>query len=216
MPPINLGGNACAPFALAGDDEGTDRALVASDRIIRPRLVSSPTSRVDQIFTAALVACVRGDAALAREITAPIVRGEVEVEQPHFTPACRVMYGWGDVLTGGPSASLDLAADAIAEIERTPIDVALSMFRSLHAHALLHAGRAEDAAAILRDVAERCEHAGDRWWLPETLRLLALAGDAVGDDPNESHRVLVRARSLADEQGERRLVDRIDATLAGR
>jgi len=214
LAPVNHGMNACAPFALAGDEENTARALAAADVKVQARIPTNPASRVDAVFTPALVTAIRGEAARTRDITAGLVRGDLEAEQPHFSPASRIMHGWGEVLTSGSSEPLDLIVRAVAEIDATPVKVGMPMFRSLYAEALLHLGRSADAAAILRDIAAVSEADGDGWWLPETLRLLALAEAANGADPAATAALLARARALADEQGEQLLVMRIDVTIA--
>ena len=213
FPPVNHGGNAVASFALVGDDAALARALDASTRRLAPTVRHTPSSRVDMVFTPAVAAAICGDAEQVRDITAGLARGEIEIEHPHFSPACRIMHGWAMVLTSSTAdaadAGLGLIDAALAEIEATPIEVVMSLLRSLRAHALLHVGRAQEAAELLRSIAARSDELGELFWLPETLRLLALAERALGGD---GAAILARARATAVEQGSHRLVERIDAT----
>ena len=85
------------------------------------------------------------------------------------------------------------------------------MLRTCVAGSFLEVGD-ERAVALLERAETESRSRGEVWWLPETLRLRALADRAFGRGAS-ARALLDEARRLAEEQGSVLLQGRIDAEL---
>ena len=131
---------------------------------------------------------------------------------PHFSAACQVLHGWASIEMGAGASSLGVAAQALAELDAGPTSIGVPTYRTFFGAALLRLG---DPACLheLRRARHDAEASGDRWWLAETLRLLASAEQAVGD-PAATSDLLAGALALAARQGAALLEARITADVA--
>ena len=80
-------------FQAAGLDERANEAIDVFGKMLRDRL-DDQYVRVDAVYFPAYVAAMRGDVDAVERMTRQIVDGTIGVEQPHFSPACRVLHGW--------------------------------------------------------------------------------------------------------------------------
>lgn len=214
-PRTTVPGLAAIAAQVAGDDAAADELLPYQRELLAPR--RDQGAEVDLAFSYAMVLGVRGDAAGTRDVTAFTVEERPRAWMPHFSPACRVLHSWAAVELGAdagrPAADLavhlDVAWAAIAELEAGPTHIGLPAFRTFHAAALLRVGdpRALDELRRARDAAVAT---ADRWWLPETLRLLAHAEERFGD-PAVAPALLAQARDVAERQGAGVVLARLDA-----
>ena len=75
--------------------------------------------RVDAVYFPAFVAAMRGQVDAVERMTRQIVDGTIRVEQPHFSPACRVLHGWAiAVQSGDPAGAHDGVEFCLALPER--------------------------------------------------------------------------------------------------
>jgi hypothetical protein len=127
--------------------------------------------------------------------------------------ASSVLTGWARAMTGDPSG-VQTAVDGLASYEELGERSLRPTLRAIAAHACLEHG--DPRGLDLLDAAEADADARhERWWLPEIVRLRAVAthrardGSASGAGVAE---LLDRAEALAEEQGSLRLLARVRAT----
>jgi hypothetical protein len=166
---------------------------------------------IDMAFLTGIVRAIRADPAGTLAATHVAVEPHPQHWMPHFSAACRVLHAWAAVELGvaAPPATemLDMAAESLAELDAGPTCIAVPGFRTFYAAALMRCGR-PDALDELRRARRDADATWDRWWLPETLRLLAAAETAFGD-PALAPDLLEAARAAAERQGTRVLRDRL-------
>ncbi len=119
IPPGMPGGFAALAFQAAGRDERANEALDVFTRMLRDRL-DDQYVRVDAVYFPAFVAAMRGEVDAVERMTRQIVDGTIRVEQPHFSPACRVLHGWAIAVQSGDPAGAAMARAAMAEIDAGP------------------------------------------------------------------------------------------------
>lgn len=200
LPPGMPGGFGALALQAAGLDERANEALDVFGRMLRDRL-DDQYVRVDSVYFPAYVAAMRGDVDAVERMTRRIVDGTITVEQPHFSPACRLLYGWAVAVQTGDPSGARLAQQSMAEIDDGPASIGSPVFRTYLGEALLRAGDTAAALDTLRH-AEDVDAAtsGETWFLAETWRLRALAMRAAGAD-DEAAALLQRAVDLAERQG---------------
>ena len=214
LPPGMPGGFGALALQAAGLDERANQALDVFGRMLRDRL-DDQYVRVDAVYFPAFVAALRGDADAVERMTRRIVDGTITVEQPHFSPACRLLYGWAVAVLSGDPTGAELAREAMAEIDAGPARIGSPMFRTYLGEALLRAGDADAALAALRHAEDVDAGTGERWFLAETWRLRALAMRATGSPSEDVVDLLRRAVALADEQGATVFAARARAAVDG-
>ena len=89
----------------------------------------------------------------------------------------------------------------MAEIDDGPARIGSPMFRTFVGEALLRAGDPGGAIDVLRHAEELDAASGECWYLPETLRLRAVAARALGAPDPEVDALLTQAIELAEAQG---------------
>jgi predicted ATPase len=86
-------------------------------------------------------------------------------------------YGdWGRILEGrtlGGATGEALIREGLDGLKRANAGTRMPFWLSMLAEVLITSGREREAARILMQARDRGEEHGDRWWLPEVLRLLA-------------------------------------------
>ena len=184
----------------AGLDQRANEALDVFGRMLRDRL-DDQYVRVDSVFFPAYVAAMRGEVDAVERMTRHIVDGTIGVEQPHFSPACRVLHGWAVAVQSGDPQAARAAELAMAEIDAGPARIGSPMFRTYVGEAVLRSGDPARAAELLRTAAEVDAASGERWFLSETLRLRAVAARALGAPDPEVDALLTQAIELAEAQG---------------
>ncbi len=213
LPPGMPGGFAAMVFQAAGLDERANEAIDVFGKMLRDRL-DDQYVRVDAVYFPAYVAAMRGDVDAVERMTRQIVDGTIGVEQPHFSPACRVLHGWAVAVQRGDAAAARAALAAMAEIDDGPARIGSPMFRTFVGEALLRAGDPGGAIDVLRHAEELDAASGECWYLPETWRLRAMAGRAIGVASAEVGELLERAVELAERQGAALFARRARAELA--
>ncbi len=214
IPPGMPGGFAALAFQAAGRDERANEALDVFTRMLRDRL-DDQYVHIDAVYFPAFVAAMRGEVDAVERMTRQIVDGTIRVEQPHFSPACRVLHGWAIAVQSGDPAGAAMARAAMAEIDAGPASIGSPMFRTFVGEAVLRAGDAAGAIEVLRHADVVDTVSGERWFLPETLRLGAAAEAARGAAADDVAALLARAVELAEAQGSVLFAERARAQLAG-
>ena len=124
---------------------------------------------------------------------------------------CEALEGWARVRCGDP-AGLGQATRAVAELDASNERVLRSCLRTFLADACLEVDD-RGAFELLERARAEAESRGERWWLAETLRLLAEADVRFGDG-TRAVELLDEAESLATKQGARVVLPRIAASRA--
>ncbi|MCB0997722.1 MAG: AAA family ATPase [Acidimicrobiales bacterium] len=125
--------------------------------------------------------------------------------------ASDVLIGWCRVKTGDPSGA-SLVFAGLEQYLRTEERSLRPTLQTLAAEVCLDLG--DERVFAMLDAAEhdaRPRH--ELWWMPETMRIRALALSVTGD-VEAALDVARAARALAAEQGSSLLLRRIDATIA--
>jgi hypothetical protein len=210
VPAVHTPGVAAFVAQLRGDQVDAD--IHATQRYaawFEPRRRVDPTIVYDIGLTIGFVAAIRGDAAAARRALAGLDLDDLADGVAHLGYSCAVLEGWAATMLGDP----DGARRAVAAIDRLDATVKLQIFRpalrGFVGAALLHVDEPRALDVLARAQREALER-GEVWWLAETLRLLAAAEQRFGD-PTQSAPLLAEARQLAERQGARLLVARLES-----
>ncbi|HSJ91289.1 MAG TPA: BTAD domain-containing putative transcriptional regulator [Ilumatobacter sp.] len=121
--------------------------------------------------------------------------------------AARLLIGWARARTGDP-AGIDDALAALADYDAGPDRVLGAMLRTCVAATMLESGDGR-AVALLERADADARTRGEVWWLPETLRLRALADRAFGTGAS-APALEAEARRLAREHGSVLLLARLE------
>jgi DNA-binding SARP family transcriptional activator/tetratricopeptide (TPR) repeat protein len=117
-------------------------------------------------------------------------------------------YGdWGRILEGrtlGGAAGEALIREGFDGLKRANAGTRMPFWLSMLAEVLIASGREREAARNLVQARDWAEEHGDRWWLPEVLRLLASIQGG-----REAVQLRTKALEVAREQGSRVLELRI-------
>jgi DNA-binding SARP family transcriptional activator len=168
-----------------------------------------PTAQVALAFNRALIEALLGspDGVLHEMRTVDLTDACGFISQQVAT--CEVLAGWARA-SKGDRAGVDLAFSGMAQIDDGPELVLRSALRTFLGHALLEADD-ERAIATLAESRREGESRGELWWMPETIRLQALAdrrfagGAATAD-------LLDEAETLATRLGAGIVLPRIAAS----
>ena len=167
-----------------------------------------PTGRVMLGVTRALTEALLGQPAAVLAALAPLDLDEAHEFVAYELAASTVLQGWARVVQGDTEAVAQVL-DGVARIDLHPGRRYRPAARAFAGEALIAAG--DRRAVELLDAARNAAAAtGERWWLAETIRLLALADRRFGDG-SRAPGLLAEARDLARRQGAELLVARIDA-----
>jgi hypothetical protein len=206
--PMNLAGVSAIAAALAGDDALRDELVAELDKLAAA--LESPASAVSAGLFAAMASTVHGDAATARRWSLRATAASTQVRLGHISPAAAVIEAWTRPATESEAALTDAIA-AIDEIDAGPTRVAETMLRTLVAEVRWRAGDAGGARKDLERARADADERGERFWLPEVLRLDAEIVAAEGAPPSEVAALLDEAIAIADAQGEPPLASRARA-----
>ena len=117
-------------------------------------------------------------------------------------------YGdWGRILEGrtlGGATGEALIREGLDGLKRVNAGTRMPFWLSMLAEVLIASGREREAARVLMKAHDWGEEHGDRWWLPEVLRLLAKVHDG-----REAVQLRAQAMAVARQQGSRTLELRI-------
>jgi hypothetical protein len=209
VPTIHLPAIAGIVAQLRGDDAVADSHVI--DRYgawQRVRGIVDSTASIDVGFTIGCTTAMRGDPVATRRAVAGVDVSDPPVWSRHLGFGLGVLEAWSAAVLGDPGGAAR-ALQWLDRLEQVSTQVARSCVRSFAGAALLHAGDRR-ALEVLECARSEAVERGEIWWLPETLRLLA-AAEAQFGDPTRSAPVLAEARELAERQGARLLIDRLDA-----
>jgi DNA-binding SARP family transcriptional activator len=210
VPAVHTPGVAAFVAQLRGDQINADIHATRRYRAWHaPRLRVDPTVVYDVGVTIGFVAAMRDDAVSVRRALSGLEFDDLAEGVAHLGNSCAVLEGWAAAMLG----DADGAGRAVAALDRLDRTVTIQIFRpalrTFVGAALLQAG---DSGAV--DVLARADRdsreRGEVWWLGETLRLRGVA-DARFGDGTRSAALFAEARELAQRQGARLLVDRIDS-----
>ncbi|NMJ41079.1 hypothetical protein GWK16_07500 [Roseomonas sp. JC162] len=101
--------------------------------------------------------------------------------------------------TGRPETGLPLLRDAVEELRRAHFTQYLTAFLAALGDCLIAQGQAEDGLAVIEEALARCEATGERWCLPELLRLKGEALIALARP--DAGALFEASLALAREQG---------------
>jgi hypothetical protein len=127
-------------------------------------------------------------------VRATVARGVIRVG--HLSPAAAVIEAWSRPDTEAATAVAD-AATAMDEIDAGPTRIAATMLRGLLAELRWWTGDARGAREDLLRTRADVDERGERFWLPERLRLQAELSET--ENPTG---LLDEAAAVADAQGE--------------
>jgi hypothetical protein len=135
-------------------------------------VLDAPAAFVSAGLFTALALAIHGDVAGARRGAVRATEASGVIRVGHLSPAAAVVEAWSRPESESATAVADAAA-AMDEIDAGPTRIAATMLRGLLAELRWRTGdpdsAREDLLRALADVDER----GERFWLPELLRLQA-------------------------------------------
>jgi DNA-binding SARP family transcriptional activator/tetratricopeptide (TPR) repeat protein len=186
---------------LAGDDDAAVR--LCRDAVDRGREAGHPYSLAIALAYASVLHQLRHDgealAAAARELQELCKRYEFA----YYGQWAAILMGWHE---GGQSGA-EAIRTGIRTLRSQRALARMPYWLSLLAETRLGYGQLDKAEAALDAALAAAEQHGDRWWLPEVLRLRSLMADG-----GRAADLLARARSLALAQDSPPLAARCDAT----
>lgn len=116
----------------------------------------------------------------------------------------RVLAAWA----AGTQDAIDGLAAGLSAAAATGARMLGHFFLTLFGDALTRLGRLDEAAAVLEQARSETEATGERFFAPETLRLLAVVADLQGD-PDAAARHQAAAVALTDSLGHLGLRERL-------
>ena len=181
---------SAAWFAKRGEVDPSASVALAFNRVMVEALLGNPQAVLDE-----LAAASRSDDRFVMQELA----------------FCEALEGWARVRCGD-AAGLEQATRAVAELDASNERILRSCLRTFLADACLAADD-RGAVELLERARAEAESRGERWWLAETLRLLAEA-DARFGDGTRAVELLDEAESLATKQGAGVVLPRIATSRA--
>ncbi len=169
-----------------------------------------PTASVALAFNRALVEALLGNPQAVLDELAAASRSDDRFVMQELA-FCEALEGWARVRCGD-AAGLEQATRAVAELDASHERILRSCLRTFLADACLAVGDRR-AVELLERARAEAESRGERWWLAETLRLLAEA-DARFGDGTRAVELLDEAESLATKQGAGVVLPRIATSRA--
>jgi DNA-binding SARP family transcriptional activator len=195
---------AAISHALAGDPvTAIDLVENYAPRWIGERARVDQSAAIPLAFNVAFIRAVLDDPEPIARMTLPPSLLDRSIE----ALAIRLLMGWARTRLGD-SAGLDDAVAALADYDAGPDRVLVSMLRTCVAGAMLHVGDSR-AVVLLEQADDEARSRGEVWWLPETLRLRALADRTFGSGASADG-LLAEARRIAADQGSTLLLARLD------
>jgi DNA-binding SARP family transcriptional activator len=205
--PMNVAGVAAITAALAGDDALRDELVARLDELAG--ILQTPASSISAGLFGAMAAVVHGDAAAAHRWALRATTASAQIRLGHLSPAAAIIEAWSRP-GADPNAAMADAAAAMDEIDAGPTRIAATMLRSLAAEVRWRAGDRGGATKELERTRADVEARGERFWLPEVLRLQADLAAAEGASA-EVAALLDEAMAVAEAQGEPPLAARARA-----
>jgi hypothetical protein len=189
-----VAGVSAITAALAGDGALVAELIGQLDELAA--VLDAPAASISAGLFTAMALAIHGDVTGARRGAARATEASTVIRVGHLSPAAAVIEAWSRPEAEAAAAVAD-AATAMDEIDGGPTRIAATMLRGLLAELRWRTGDAggarEDLLRALADVDER----GERFWLPELLRLQAELPET--EDPSG---LLDEAAAVADAQGE--------------
>jgi DNA-binding SARP family transcriptional activator len=201
---------------MALRDDAAEARIFAHRRLrswLSQRAEVDPAVRAAFAFTSGLVEVLLGEPRRALEHLEVAVttndHGFIEAQGG----ASAVLTGWARAMTGDPSG-VQTAVEGLSSYEELGERSLRPTLRAIAAHACLEHG---DARGLdLLDAAEAdATSRHEVWWLPEIVRLRAVAvhrADGTVEPIGRAAELLDRAEALAQEHGSLRLLARVRAT----
>jgi DNA-binding SARP family transcriptional activator len=195
---------AAIAHALAGDQvTAIELVEVHAPRWMGERARVDHSAAVPLAFNVAFIRALLDDPEPVTRVTLPSALPDRSLE----AVATRLLGGWARARRGDPTGR-DEALAGLEECDAGPDRVLVSMLRTCAAAACLVVGDAR-AVDLLEQAETEARSRGEVWWLPETLRLRAVADRAFGTGAS-AEALLTEARRIADEQGSTLLLARLD------
>jgi class 3 adenylate cyclase/predicted ATPase len=127
----------------------------------------------------------------------------------------RMLQGWAWVAAGRIAEGINELESGLAAWRTTQSRFHATCRLGRAADALIAGGRFDEASALLDEALARVENGGERWTLPEVLRLMGVVRIAAGRSRVEAEDMLQRAIASAREAKSRWLELRTATSLAG-
>jgi hypothetical protein len=192
--PLNVAGVGAITAALAGDGALVAELVGRLDELAA--VLDAPAPSISAGLFTAMALTIVGDVAGARRGALRATEASAVIHVGHLSPAAAVIEAWTRPDAEVNAAVTDAAA-AMAEIDAGPTRIAATMLRGLLAELRWRAGDAVGAREELFRARADVDERGERFWLPELLRLQAALPAA--EDPCG---LLEEAAAVADAQGE--------------
>jgi predicted ATPase len=119
---------------------------------------------------AGMVAILNGDRAAGAQFGAMLSEHAGKHALGVWRTYGRAMQGWLH-LRGGGGEGIELLRSALADLKDTPLDLRLQLYLVWLADALLAEGQFTEGLAAIDQALNRAERTGERWDLPELLRI---------------------------------------------
>ncbi len=151
---------------------------------------------------AGMVAIFSGDRAAGAEFEALLTEHAGKHALGVWRTYGRAMQGWLRLRGDDAVEGIALLRSALADLKDTPLDMRLQLYLAWLAEALMVAGQPAEGLGAIDQSLERAEHTGERWNLPELLRIrgeLLLRQDAA--DIAGARECFAHALQVAREQG---------------
>ena len=201
---------AAVVAAVRGDaDEARVHTRRRAPAWLSERVAVDPTAQVALAFNRALIEGLLGSPTGVLEELAAVDLTDSCGFISQQVATCEVLAGWARACAGDASG-IPNAFGGMAQIEDGPELVLRSALRTFLGHALLEMDD-ERAVGALAQARLEGESRGELWWMPETIRLQALAERRFGDGAR-SAALLDEAEALATRVGAGVVLPRIAAS----
>jgi class 3 adenylate cyclase/predicted ATPase len=179
-------------------------AQVADQAVKRAETLSHPHTLAYTICHArGLMDVFRGRAAEARSYAGSVVTLCAEHGFPFWEAGARILEGWAISSEGDAGKGTEILRAGLDAWRKTGARLWLPMFHTLEAEGLAKAGRVDAALQALEQALAVADETGERWALPEVLRVKAALLSSSGRSADEIEGILTKSRDLARLQGAR-------------
>lgn len=123
----------------------------------------------------------------------------------------KVLLGWAKTMRGAPEEGVQWITDGIARWRATGSDLGMSYFLTILAQTQIALDHTDDALRSLDEADAFAARTEERWWQPEAARVRAQLLARLGRE-QEAREALAAGHALAQQQGARLLLQRIEST----
>jgi class 3 adenylate cyclase/tetratricopeptide (TPR) repeat protein len=183
---------------LAGDPakarERCQEALTLAERLHHPLTTALAH------WGSSYLSLFAGEPERARQAAENELQISEEFQFPLLSGQAMFQMGWARFWLGEREPGLKCMEQAMTAIRQTGAEMGLSYFMALHAEALAHCGRLDDAGKAVAAALDHGHANGTYFQLAEVLRIEACIRDRSGAEPEEFEQMLRKAADVADSQ----------------